>query len=461
MSEVTSSGVMRVLVVEDEPTQRDLLCGILEREGFATHALDNEAEALEWALANEPDLVVSDWKLAQGDGLKLLTGIRKVCPWISFIMITAYGSVSHAVEAIHAGADDYLTKPFERQALLLSVSRTLKARLISEENRRLNEALEERDQLVDLVGMAPSMQRLYRQIEKIAGTEATTLLTGESGTGKELVSRAIHNLSAREDRPFIAVNCAAIPEGLMESEFMGAEKGAYTGASQRRIGKFEAAHGGTLFLDEIGELPLSIQPKLLRVLQEQKLTRIGGNQEIDVDVRIIAATNRNLETEVAEGRFREDLYYRLNVIPIALPALRERREDIPLLIDHFRKRTARRHRIAAEPLSSSLLRTMVDYSWPGNVRELGNVIERLYLLADDGVAMAEDLPDGFREQQPLDTARFTIPPQGIEWEAFEKTILQQALEMSQGNRTQAAKLLGLKYKAFLYRLDKHGLDGSQ
>jgi len=360
------------------------------------------------------------------------------------------------VTALRAGADDYLAKPFERQALLLAVERTLKTRVLTAENRRLNEALEERDRLVDIVGKAASMQKLYRRIEKIAGTEATVLLSGESGTGKELVARAIHQLSHRKTGPFIAANCAAIPEGLMEAEFLGAEKGAYTGAHATRQGKFEAAIGGSLFLDEIGELPLAIQPKLLRALQEGCVTRVGGNKEIQTDVRIIAATNRALTEEVAAGRFREDLFYRLNVVPIELPPLRERREDIPRLVDHFITRTARSHGIEIAPFPKAMMRRLLDYPWPGNVRELGNVVERLVLLADDGQVSSDDLPTEMRAGNGSGND-FKLPAGGIAWEVLEQSVLKQALETANGNRSQAAKLLGLTYKAFLYRLEKHQL----
>ena len=447
---------IRILVVEDEASQRKLVSEILRGNGYLVESVEAQDEA-ELLLARQGfDLVLSDWKLKRGDGSSLLAHVRQCYVQIGFVMVTAYGSIAHAVEAVQAGADDYLAKPFERQALLLAVERSLRSRQLLEENQKLKEDLGERERLVDLVGKAQSMQKLYRRIEKIAGTEATVLLQGESGTGKELVARAIHQLSRRSDQAFIAVNCGAIPEGLMESEFLGAEKGAYTGAHSNRIGKFEAAKEGTLFLDEIGELPLAIQPKLLRALQEGQITRVGGNREIATDVRIITASNRDLAAEVAAGRFRQDLFYRLNVVPIELPPLRQRREDIPGLIDHFAQRTRRVHGIAALSMPKSVMRRLIDHSWPGNVRELGNVVERLILLSDEGRISGDDLPlEMLQANSAVQT--FQLPAEGLHWETLERSILQQALEMANDNRVQAAKLLGLSYKAFLYRIEKHGL----
>jgi two-component system NtrC family response regulator len=446
----------RLLVVEDEEDQRHLVAGILRGAGY-TVAQAGSAEVALTELGSTPvDLVLSDWKLPGMDGLELLAQLRREYPSVAFLMATAYGSIAHAVEAIRAGADDYLTKPFERQALLLAVERTLKSRRLLDENRRLAEALAERDRLVDLVGQAPSMQQVYRRMEKLAGTRATVLITGESGTGKELAARALHQLSPRADGPFIAVNCAAIPETLMEAELYGAEKGAYTGADRARAGRFEAAHGGTLFLDEVGELPLAVQPKLLRALQEGKIVRVGGTLEAEVDVRIVAATNRDLAEEVREGRFREDLFYRLNVVPIAMPPLRERREDILRLVQHFAERTARRHGVPAATFPPAVLRRLADAPWPGNVRELANVVERLILLAEDGQVRTEDLPAPDAERG-TGGGLFRLPPEGISWEAHEKDCLAQALELAAGNRARAARLLDLPYKAFLYRLEKYDL----
>lgn len=450
----------RLLVVEDDGDQRRLVQDILLAAGYSVGSAASAEEALV-ALERSPvDLVVSDWKLPGQDGLQLLRALRDTGEDVAFIMVTAYGTISRAVEAVHAGADDYLQKPFERQALLLAIERTLKARRLQDENRRLTAALEERDRLVDLIGGAPSMQRLFRRVEKIAGTQATVLLSGESGTGKELAARALHGLSARQDKPFIAVNCAAIPEGLMEAEFFGAEKGAFTGADRRRTGRLEEADGGTLFLDEVGELPLELQPKLLRALQEGCFRRVGGASEVRVDLRILAATNRDLGAEVAAGRFREDLFYRLNVVPLVLPPLRERREDIPRLIQHFSDRAARRHGIPVSRIPKPVLRRLIDYSWPGNVRELANAVERLLLLAEEGEVSLEDLPEPLADTGEA-TGGFRLPAGGLSWEAHERACLEQALELAAGNRARAARLLDLPYKAFLYRLQKYGLAATE
>jgi two-component system, NtrC family, response regulator len=449
----------RLLVVEDEPDQRRLLCELLGAERYTVAEAANVAEAKAELVRAPIDLVISDWKLPDGDGGGLLAHVTEQFSDTAFVMVTAYGTIARAVEAIRAGADDYLTKPFERQALLLSIERTLERRRLARENRRLTEEIGERDRLVDLVGRSAAMQRLFARVERLATTNATILLTGESGTGKELAARALHQLSTRRERPFVAVNCAAIPEGLLESEFFGVERGAFTGADRTRAGKFESADGGTLFLDEVGELPLMLQPKLLRALQEGRVMRVGGGREIAVDVRVVAASNRDLTAEVAAGRFRQDLFYRLNVVPLELPPLRERREDVPLLVEHFAQRAARRHGLAAPRFPPAVLRRLIEYSWPGNVRELANVVERLILLAESGTIAESDLPDELRGivvERSADGA-FRLPAAGLRWEEHEKSALHQAMELAHGNRARAARLLDLPYKAFLYRLEKHGL----
>ena len=448
----------RLLVVEDELDQRRLVAGILRGEGYSVAEAGSVDAGLNELARSPVDVVLSDWKLPVRDGMELLEEVKSRYPETAFVMVTAYGTIANAVRALQKGADDYLTKPFERAALLLALERTLRSRRLQSENRRLTEELGDRDRLVDLMGASAAMQLLFRRVEKLAGTEATILLTGESGTGKELAARALHALSRRRSGPFIGVNCAAIPETLIESEFFGAEKGAFTGADRTRQGKFEAAHQGTLFLDEVGELPLALQPKLLRVLQEGCVTRVGGTAEIQTDVRIVAATNRDLTAEVAAGRFREDLYYRLNVVSVTMPPLRQRREDIPLLVSHFVARAERRHGVRIGKIPPALMRRMVDHAWPGNVRELANVVERLVLLAEEGEVRAEDLPEGVAAR-PSGDGGYRLPLTGISWEAHEKECLRQALEMAGGNRSRAARLLDLPYKAFLYRLEKYGLVG--
>jgi len=446
-----------LLLVEDDAAQRELMVDALRDAGFAVAAAAGLDAASAWLDCPSLQLVLSDYRLADGDGLALLRRVRQRRPELSFVLVTAYGSIEHAVEALRAGADDYLAKPFQRQALLLAVDKALRTRALREENRRLSNELGERERLVDLIGRAPAMQKLYRQIERLAPTDASVLIEGESGTGKELVARALHKLSRRAPAAFVAVNCAAIPEGLIEAEFFGAERGAYTGAQATRAGHFEQAQGGTLFLDEIGELPLALQPKLLRALQEGRFMRVGGSREINVDVRVVAATNRDLKREVADGRFREDLYWRLNVVGLRLPPLRERREDIPLLVEHFAARAARQHGLPNPTFPRPLLRALMDRPWSGNVRELANTVERLLLLAEDFEPQLYDLPDAPARGRD---GGFTLPAEGLDWDAMERSLLTQALSAAQGQKKRAAALLGLPYKAFLYRLEKHGLGES-
>ena len=440
----------RLLVVEDDAQQRQLLCELLRAEDYQVQSADSVETAI-LALKQQPlDLVLCDWKLGQGSGLQVLQYLRQHYPQLGFVVATAYGSVSHAVEAIQAGADDYLTKPFKRQELLLAISKGLSAWRLRQQNQQLTEQLSEQQQLVELIGHAPCMQQLFQRINRISASHATVLISGESGTGKELAARALHQLSGRKG-PFIAINCGAIPEQLAEAELFGAEKGAYTGAHQSKAGKFEAANGGTLFLDEVAELPAALQAKLLRLLQEGKVMRLGSHQEISLDVRLIAASHQDLALAVQEGRFREDLFYRLNVVPLHMPALRERREDIPRLIQHFLQKSQQRYQLPAAELSKAALRQLMDYPWPGNVRELANRIERFVLLADERELLAD-----------LNTAAtvssgFVLPAEGLNWQQHERDCLLQALSRSNGNRAQAAKLLQLPYKAFLYRLEKYQL----
>jgi two-component system NtrC family response regulator len=415
--------------------------------------------ALEVIAEEVPDLVLCDWRMPGRDGGELLTDVRQRGLGCGFIVMTAYGSIAHAVEAVRRGADDYLGKPFERDALLLAVQRVLRTRRLENENQRLREAVGGDAGFGRLIGESPVMKVLYRTIEKVAATDATVLIAGESGTGKELVARTLHDSSRRKDRPFVPVNCAAIPESLIESELFGHEKGTFTGAHRRREGKFEEASGGTLFLDEIASMPVALQATLLRVLQEQRVTRLGGSGEIEVDVRVVAASNRDLPQLVRDGEFREDLYYRLNVVSLELPPLRERRGDIPLLARAFLERAAVRHGREVGSLPPSIIRHLMDYGWPGNVRELANAVERLVLLAEDDGLNVDDLPAAVLGSDAGTAIPLKLPAEGLEWEVMEESLLRQALERASGNRAAAARLLGLSYKAFLYRLEKFGLDG--
>ncbi|WP_100642460.1 sigma-54-dependent transcriptional regulator [Alteromonas facilis] len=446
------SNVARVLVVEDDPQQRKLIAQILEAAGYQVLTGDSVEAGIVLLKENDVDAVFSDWKLGALSGLSLLEWVRREQSSLGFAVATAYGTIAHAVEAINLGADDYLAKPFQRQELLLCVDKIVRSARLRKQNQQLSHSLSEQQQLVDLVGSAPCMQRVYERIQRVSNTNATALIRGESGTGKELAARALHKLSSRSNAPFVAVNCGAIPESLAESELFGAVKGAYTGADRDKVGKLAAANGGTLFLDEIGELPITLQTRLLRFLQEGTIIPLGANEELQLDVRVIAATHRNLEEMVAENTFREDLYYRLNIVPIDMPALRERTEDVPRLIQFFIAKASKQHGVEVPDISKSLLKQLIDYPWPGNVRELSNRIERFVVLGDEN----ELLPKGEVGTQNS-PAQFTLPEQGMDWESFERDCLQQALTRCNGNRTQAARLMSMSYKTFIYRLEKFGL----
>jgi DNA-binding NtrC family response regulator len=444
----------RVLVVDDEPPQLEILRLILSSEGYEVLAAGSGRAAL-GALRRQPfDVVLTDLKMPDLSGIALLEEIQKAQPGTCVVLMTAHGSIGSAVEAMRKGAFDYLTKPLDRDVLLLAVSRALeRARLVSE-NRRLREELRGRFRVENLVGAHGSMQEVFRIVHKVARSGSTVLIYGESGTGKELVARAIHVTSDRRDRPFAAVNVAALPETILEAELFGYEKGAFTGADARKVGLFEQASGSTLFLDEVGELKRDLQVKLLRVLQEREILRVGGTEPVPVDVRVVAATNRDLEREVKEGRFREDLFYRLNVIPLVLPPLRERRTDIPLLVDHF----LAKHGEPGRPrtLAPEALQAFVGYAWPGNVRELESVIERTLLLAEGDVVRLEDLPLAVRSPSSARGAGpgLEIPDEGIDLDGVERDLILRAIEKSGGNVTRAARLLGLSRRTLQYRLER-------
>jgi len=450
----------RLLLLEDDDDQRMLLQSLIREAGFLVSVAARVPDALALLASESFDLVLSDWKVADGDGLSLLETVRRDHPETAFILMTAYGNLAHAVATIRAGADDYLIKPFEKSQLLYTLTRVSTVAQLQRDNRHLREEISQRDQLVELIGRSEAMQQVFRRVQKIAPTRATVLLYGESGTGKELAARALHKLSERHSSPFGALNCAALPETLFEAELFGAEKGAYTGADRLKIGRIEAAAGGTLFLDEIGELPLTLQAKLLRVMQEGSFQRLGSSRDIHADVRLVAATNRDLQQEVDAGRFRADLFYRLNVVPIRLPALRERREDIPMLAHHFLHQACRRHDLKPLTISNGAMKHLCSQQWPGNVRELAHALERLALLIDGDQIEAADLDNESAATQSANNDRDTayqLPDDGLNWEAHERDCLHQALQRCQYNRSQAARLLGLPYKAFLYRLEKFQL----
>ncbi|MGV8075209.1 MAG: sigma 54-interacting transcriptional regulator, partial [Syntrophobacteraceae bacterium] len=390
-----------ILIVDDEKNYLLVLEDLLSEEGYQVMTADTALKGLEVARTCDLDVLVTDMKMPGMDGMALLDGIHKHKPDLPVIMMTAFGSVEKAVEAMKKGAFDYILKPFKNDELKLTVRKAVQHHVLIRRNRYLTQELQERYQFSNIIGKSASMQRIYELIEKVAPSKATVLVTGESGTGKELIARAIHFNSTRGDHPFITVNCGALPENLLESELFGHEKGSFTGAVSQRKGRFELAHEGTLFLDEISEMSTPLQVKLLRVLQEMEFERVGGAQTIKVDVRIVAASNRDLKAEVAEGRFRSDLFYRLNVVHVQIPPLRERTDDIPLLANHFLEKYTSGAGRASLSIDAEVMRRLLEYSWPGNVRELENVIERAVILSSGDSIVLMDLPSEFRNPIPV------------------------------------------------------------
>jgi len=443
----------RVLVVDDEKPQRDILQMILEAEGYETTAAGNGRQALQAAGGDTFDVVLTDLKMPDMNGIEVLSELLALQPAPLVVLMTAHGTIDSAVEAMRRGAFDYLTKPLEKDELLLVIRRAMERSHLVRENRMLREQLRDRFRLDNIVGAHGSMQEVFRVVHKVAASSSTILIYGESGTGKELIARALHHTSDRRSRPLYAVNVAALPESILEAELFGHEKGAFTGAAARKIGLFEQASGSTLFLDEVGDLKRDLQVKLLRALQEREVMRVGGTERLPIDVRIIAATNQDLERQVREGKFREDLYYRLNVIPIVLPPLRERRTDIPALMEHF---IAKYAGAARRSVSAEALKILMSYSWPGNVRELESAIERALLLGEGPLILPADLPAAVRAgvtapRGPLD---LEIPETGIDLEWLERSLIRKALAKAEGNVSRAARLLGLSRRTLQYRLEK-------
>jgi two-component system, NtrC family, response regulator PilR len=453
----------RILVVDDERSMQEFLEILLRREGYDVTCVGDVAGALLALESDDFDVVISDLQMPGKTGLDLLHALREASPETVAVVMTAFASTETAIAAMKEGAYDYLTKPFQVDEIRLVLEKALEKKLLARENRRLRSELRSQIRQRALIGSGSAMQRVYELIGQVAETKANVLISGESGTGKELVARAIHAASDRRDRPFVALNCAAIPENLLESELFGHVKGAFTGAVQNKEGLFETADTGTLFLDEVGELPSSLQVKLLRAIQEKAIRRVGGTNDRRIDVRILAATNRRLEDEVAAGRFREDLYYRLNVIQIALPPLRERPEDVPLLVKHFVEKYARELGKEIGGASEEAMRRLLDHSYPGNVRELENVIERAVALSRGGTIELEALPPSLLRPLTEGAARSSVlPAEGASLENlvndYERGLLLEALERAGGVKKRAAKLLGVSFRSFRYRLQKLGLD---
>ena len=445
----------QILVVDDEKSQRDILSVILEGEGYTVEASSNVSQALAFYRNHPVDVVLTDLSMPERDGLALLDDLMKLDPEALVVLITAHGTVGSAVEAMKKGAFDYLEKPLDREELLITVGRVFDKLRLVKENRQLRQQLHDKFKIDHLLGHHPSMKEVFRVVRKVAPSQTTVLITGESGTGKELVARALHAESNRRERSFRALNCAAIPETLIESELFGYEKGAFTGAQGRHIGLFEAVDEGTLFLDEIGDLSLALQAKLLRVLQEKEIRRIGGRDDIKVDVRVVAATNRKLAVAIKQGTFREDLYYRLNVVSILLPPLRERATDIPELVEHFLKKYGTAAGKAIKGVTPPALRVLMEHSWPGNVRELESIVERAVLLCEGDRIDVEDFPSELRSRPTLlDRTEFDLPNEGFSLEEFERQLLEKAMARSNGVIAKAAKMLGLSYKTMQYRLEK-------
>ncbi|XXY52563.1 sigma-54 dependent transcriptional regulator [Sorangium sp. So ce269] len=444
----------RVLVVDDEASARSGLEKLLRQEGYAVDAAGDGVEALEVAAERPPDVVVTDLKMPKMDGVALLGKLREQDPALPVIVVTAFGDVSSAVQAMRAGAEDYLTKPVDFDALLLSIERALERSALRVEAENLRRQLRERegDGVEGLIGASPAMQKIYRMARQVAGARATVLITGESGTGKGELARAIHAKGPRARAPFVTLHCAALAESLLESELFGHERGAFTGADRRRIGRFEQANGGTLFLDEVGEIAPSTQVKLLRVLQERMFERVGGNDTVSVDVRLIAATNRNLAAAVQEGRFREDLYYRLNVVHIDMPPLRVRDTDVLLLANHFLRRFAAENHRKIEGFTDEARAKLVAHRWPGNVRELENAIERAVVLCDDERIDAEHLPI---DAAPVAKGALRIP--GATMAEIERYAILSTLEATNGSTTRAAELLDISIRTIQYRLHEYGM----
>lgn len=457
----------RILVVDDEESIREFFQIMLKREGFEVLTASNGKEGFEAFKKTPVDVIISDIQMPEMSGMELLQKVKEADPEMVMIMITAFGSTDTAVEAMKLGAYDYIQKPFKIDEVKIILKQALEKRSLKLENVQLKRELGTKYAFDNIIGSAPPMLRIYEMVKRVANTKSSVLITGESGTGKELIARAIHYNGPLKDKPFVTVNCGAIPENLMESEMFGHKKGSFTGAIADKKGLFEVANSGTIFLDELGELPLSMQVKLLRVIQEGTFKRVGGTEDISVDVRVISATNKNLEQEVKAGRFREDLFYRMNVIQIHCPPLRERKEDIVMLSNHFLEKFSTALGITVKKISNEAMEILRRYHFPGNVRELENIVERTVALEPGALILPESWPRHLldvQEQGPtgtVDANKIQITSEGIDLEKltadFERTLLVKALQQTGGIKKKAAKLLKISFRSMRYRVDKYSL----
>ena len=448
-----------ILLADDDENLRRVLEFQLEEAGYRVFSASDGAEALDLFADNEIDSVITDLRMPKVSGMELLEKIKELNPETPVIVVTAYGEVETAVAAVKAGAFDYINKPFSRDEIMLTLERALSFSHTKNENRQLRALIDREFRLESVIGDSPSMRAALDVVGRVARSDVTVLITGESGTGKELVAKGIHFSGKRRDAPFIPVNCAAIPESLIEAELFGYKRGSFTGATTDTKGKFEEASGGTLFLDEIGQMPLALQPKILRVLQEREVVRVGESSPRKIDVRILAAANQNLEKMIEQGSFREDLYFRLAVVPINLPPLRARREDIPLLIDHFFRRAKGKHGFESLQMAGEVSAVLSNYLFPGNVRELENLIERMVVLSDGHRLTLADVPASIiRPVQMFGNVKLELPTEGISLDEVESEIIRYALAMQNGNQSQTARYLGITRSALIYRMQKFGLD---
>ena len=453
----------RILVVDDDPDIRETMTTLLTMNGYVATTVGDGPAAVEEVRKDKYHMMITDLMLPQMSGIELIKNVRKINQEMQCIIITGYATVATAIEGMKAGAFDYLMKPFNASEVLLLVKRALEFQNLKVENAQLKRSLEGKYCFDNLLGVSEGIKGVCSLIEKVADTDSTILILGESGTGKELVARTIHFNSSRRNKPLIPINCGAIPENLLESELFGHEKGAFTGASSMRVGRFELADEGTIFLDEIGEMSPTLQVKLLRILQQKEFERVGGTKTIKVDVRIIAATNIDLEKAVMENKFREDLYYRLNVIPIVIPPLRERTDDIPILIEHFIRHFNKTKKKKIEGFTKEVMEFLISYKWQGNIRELENLIERLVILKGEGIITAEDLPEKIKVSWDRSgVSAYNIPDSGINLnnvvEEFENNLIIQAMQKAQGVKNKAAQLLSLNRTTLVEKLKKKQLD---